>query len=220
MAKLEPPPEGVIRLLHRLLGDDIGTDPEEVREYWTRPEVQLVLAALTGRYGSEQRLLVSDDAGRLQVVPYPGPGAGEAQQIKLTTNTTSIGAGQQEQVTIGAPAGYYGWVRIDSVYTVAPSGATTGTQIVEVYTGTGYGYYAHYEWPYNAEVRIASGVPVGASTASPPVAQHIAGCMWYPTSVGSSLVIAYKNSTNVAQANPRKYIVTCRWLKAVEGVSI
>ena len=220
MARVDPPPEGVIRLLHRLLGDDLGTDPEEVREYWTRPEVQLVLAALTGRYGSEQRMLVSDAAGRLQVVPQPGPGVGEAQQIKLISNTSSIAAGGQEQVTIGVPAGYYGWVRIESVYVAAPSGATTGTQVVEVYTDTGYGYYAHYEWAYNAEVRIVSGVPVGVSSANPPAAQHIAGCMWYPTSSDGALVIAYKNSTDVAQTNPRKYIVTCRWIKAVEGVRI
>jgi hypothetical protein len=220
MARLDPPPEGVIRLLHRLIGDDLSTDPEEVREYWTRPEVLLVLAALTGRYGSEQRLLVSDDAGRLQVVPHPGPGTGEARQIKLVTNTVSIGAGQQEQVTIGVPAGYYGWVRIDSVYAAAPSGATSGTQVVDVYTGTGYGYYAHYEWAHNAEVRIASGVPVGASASSPPAAQHTAGCMWYPTAADSTLVIAYKNSTDAAQANPRRYIVTCRWIRDVAGVSI
>jgi hypothetical protein len=220
MAKLDPPPEGVIRLLHRLLGDDIGTDPEEVREYWTRPEVQLVLAALTGRYGSEQRMLVSDDAGRLQVTPYPGPGVGEARQILVVTRTATVAPSGVEPLVIGVPTGYYGWVRIDGIHIPAPSGASSGTHGIGVYVDLGYAFHGDYTWAYNVDARIASGVPIGASTSIPPASQHIVGGMWYPTGPEDSLIIAYQNDTNVAQTGTRRYILTCRWLQVVEGVWI
>jgi hypothetical protein len=220
MAKLEPPPEGVIRLLHRLIGDDIDTEPEEVREYWTRPEVQLVLAALTGRYGSEQRMVVTDDAGRVQVVTHSGPGVGEARQILVVTRTATVPVNGTEPLVIGVPTGYYGWVRIDGIHIPAPSGAGSGTHSISVHVDLGYAYHGDYTWAYNVDGRIASGVPIGTSASIPPASQHVVGGMWYPTGPENSLVVTYANNTNVAQSGTRRYVFTCRWLRVVEGVSI
>jgi len=219
MARLEPPPEGVIRLLHRLLGDDLSTEPEEVREYWCRPEVQLVLAALTGRYGSEQRMLVSDDAGRLEVVPTAGPGVGEQVQIKVATLSGNVPDSTSEIVEVTPPAGCYGWIRLDCVYVPAPSGATSGTHRIFVMLPGVAEYLARHEWTYNVNVRISSGIPVGSSASYPSASQYMAGCAWYPSTSEYPAQVMYTNLTGVTQTNSRLYVITCRWVKAVEGVS-
>jgi hypothetical protein len=216
-------PDGVgvdrwIEILHRLLGDDLDTDPEEIRQYWTRPEVQLVIAALTGRCGGEQRMLAADDAGRLQVVPAAGPGVGELIELKVTTLSAALPNNASEIVELTPPAGYYGWVRLDCVYAPAPSGATSGTHRVFVLLPGVSEYLARYEWAYNSGARISSGVPVGSSASYPAAAQHIAGCAWYPSTSTYPAQVQYTNLTGVSQTGTRLYVATCRWIRSA-GIS-
>jgi len=207
-----------IEILHRLMGDDLDTDPEEVRQYWTRPEVQLAIAALTGRCGNEQRMLTADDAGRLEVVPAAGPGVGEQLEVKVVTLSGSIASGTSEIVEITPPSGYYGWIRLDCVYAPAVSGATSGTHQISVLLSGVSEYLARHEWAYNAAVRISSGVPVGSSASYPSATQYTAGCAWYPSTGEHPAQVQYTNLTGAAQAGSRLYVVTCRWIRSA-GIS-
>jgi len=207
-----------IEILHRMLGDDLDTDPEEIRQYWSKPEVQLAIAALTGRCGNEQRMLVADDAGRLQVVPYPGPGVGVQITVKVSTISTPLNNGATETIEVTPPSGCDGWVRLECVYAPAPSGATGGTHQIEVVLAGVTRYLAHHEWAYNADVRISSGVPVGSGTSYPSASQYIVGGMWYPSTTAYPLWVVYANNTGVSQTGTRIYVVTCRWIRSA-GIS-
>jgi len=207
-----------IEILHRLMGDDLDTDPEEIRQYWTRPEVQLSIAALTGRHGNEQRMLTADDAGRLEVVPAAGPGVGEQLELKVVTLSGSMASGTSEIVEITPPSGYYGWIRLDCVYAPAPSGATSGTHRISVLLPGVSEYLVRHEWAYSTDARISSGVPVGSSTSYPPATQYMVGCAWYPSTSVHPAQVQYANLTGVTQAGSRLYVVTCRWIRSA-GIS-
>jgi hypothetical protein len=205
-----------IEILHRLLGDDLDTDPEEIRQYWTRPEVQLAIAALTARFGGEQRMLTADGAGRLQVVPAAGAGIGEQMEVKVTTLSSGLPNNASEIIELTPPAGYYGWVRLDCIYAPAPSGATSGTHRVYVWLDGVSAYLARHEWSYGSDARIALGVPVNVSASYPVATQYISGCSWYPSTSMYPTRIQYVNYSGVTQTATRVYVVTCRWIRSAD----
>lgn len=198
------------KLLEDILPSELGTSPSEIRQFFLSNVIGLRLAALIGKVSNDYKVIRSTTDGALKVALGNASGLGPDTWFFTQDTTYSLGSGLDESVRVYPAAGeVYG---LKGIYfaAVAPTGATGGTQRVDIcsYAMSSWGCRA--EWAHSTNVEVRRYNPVGATTLREPsqeiswveVIRDIWGDADYP------IEAAYWNLTDVAQTNMRRYTLS------------
>jgi len=118
----------------------------------------------------------------------------------------SLAVGDSEVITFLPPEGYLYKIIAPGFWTNIPSGATSGKQILSVYSGWGVSFGVECDWMYNEKATLVNHAPYLAESYFPSDLSAFVNVLL--NLLGDEtwgIKFSYTNNTDVSQSNTRCY---------------